>query len=208
MFQLFLGSLLLSLVHATIPNHWIPVVAIGKAEKWSQRETIFVAGISGFAHTLSTVLIGITIGLIGHSLNENYTIISEKIAPALLIVLGIVYLIIDRLAHHRHQHGDGSTNSRNRSKTAIIISLAITMFLSPCLEVEAFYFQAGALGWKGILLVSAVYMVVTVAGMLLLVYLGFKGIQAIRSHFLDHHEKMLSGIVLIILGILALFVHF
>jgi putative Mn2+ efflux pump MntP len=208
MFQLFLGSLLLSLVHATIPNHWIPVVAIGKAEKWSQRETIIVAGISGFAHTLSTVLIGITIGLIGHSLNENYTIISEKIAPALLIVLGITYLIIDRLAHHRHHHGDGRSNSRNRSKTAIIISLAITMFLSPCLEVEAFYFQAGAMGWKGILLVSAVYMVVTLAGMLVLVYLGFKGIQAIRSHFLDHHEKMLSGIILVLLGVLALFVHF
>jgi nickel/cobalt transporter (NicO) family protein len=208
MFQLFLGSLLLSLVHATIPNHWIPVVAIGKAEKWSQRETILVAGISGFAHTLSTVLIGITIGLIGHSLNENYTFISEKIAPALLITLGIIYLIIDRLAHHRHHHGEGRQNGRNRSKTAIIISLAITMFLSPCLEVEAYYFQAGAMGWKGILLVSAVYMLVTVAGMLVLVYLGIKGIQAIRSHFLDHHEKMLSGIVLILLGIIALFVHF
>lgn len=208
MFQLFIGSLLLSLVHATIPNHWIPVVAIGKAEKWSQRETLFVAGISGLAHTLSTVLIGITIGLIGHSLNKNYTFISEKLAPVLLIILGVIYLVIDTLAHHRHTHGEGKPGGRNRSKTAIIISLAITMFLSPCLEVEAYYFQAGALGWQGIMLVSAVYMVVTVAGMLVLVYLGIKGVQAIRSHFLDHHEKMLSGIVLVILGILALFIHF
>ena len=40
MWQLFLGSLLLSLIHATIPNHWLPVVAVGKAEKWTMNETL------------------------------------------------------------------------------------------------------------------------------------------------------------------------
>jgi hypothetical protein len=98
--------------------------------------------------------------------------------------------------------------TKNRSKWAIVISLAITMFLSPCLEVEAYYFQAGAEGWPGILAVSAVYVLVTVAGMLLLVYLGNKGVRAIHSHFLDHHEKLLSGLVLVLLGIVALIVRF
>jgi nickel/cobalt transporter (NicO) family protein len=208
MLQLFFGSFLLSLVHASIPNHWLPVVAISKAEKWTQHETMMVTVISGFAHTLSTVIIGITIGFIGHRLNENYTFISDKVAPALLILLGLVYLIIDRLNHHKHTHGFQSTGNKSRSKWAIIVSLAIAMFLSPCLEVEAYYFQAGIAGWQGIFLVSAVYIIVTVSGMLLLVYLGNKGVRAIRSHFLDHHEKLLSGFVLILLGFFALFVHF
>ena len=208
MWQLFFGSILLSLVHAAIPNHWLPVVAIGKAEKWTQYETIIVAGISGFAHTLSTVIIGIIIGFIGHRLNENYTFISEKVAPALLILLGLVYLSIDLLNHHRHTHGIPSSRVKSRSKVAIITSLSIAMFLSPCLEVEAYYFQAGAAGWKGIFMVSAVYVLVTVSGMLLLVYLGNKGVHAIRSHFLDHHEKLLSGVVLVLLGVIALFVHY
>jgi len=90
MWQLVFGSILLSLVHASIPNHWLPVVAIGKAEHWSQRETLFVAGISGMAHTLSTVIIGIIIGFIGHRLNESYTFISENVAPLLLILLGVI----------------------------------------------------------------------------------------------------------------------
>jgi putative Mn2+ efflux pump MntP len=122
--------------------------------------------------------------------------------------LGVIYLVIDALAHHRHTHGEGTAVNRSRSKNAIIVSLAVTMFLSPCLEVEAYYFQAGAYGWQGILLVSTIYILVTVSGMLVLVYLGTKGVQTIRSHFLDHHEKMLSGLVLVVLGILALFVHF
>jgi nickel/cobalt exporter len=208
MLQLFLGSILLSLVHAVIPNHWLPVVAIGRAENWKQRETLLVAGISGFAHTLSTVLVGITIGIIGISLSSNYSIISEKIAPALLIVLGLIYLIIDLLKHHRHTHGIHADKVKNRSKWAIITSLALAMFLSPCMEIEAYYFQAGAAGWAGILLVSAVYIIITVSGMLFLVFLASKGVRAIQSHFLDHHEKMLSGMVLILLGIFALFIRF
>jgi putative Mn2+ efflux pump MntP len=208
MWQLFFGSILLSLVHASIPNHWLPVVALGRAENWTQRETLVVAVISGFAHTLSTVIIGITIGFIGHRLNENYTFISEKVAPALLILLGFIYLVIDRFNHHKHTHGIRSNKIRNRSRWAIIVSLALAMFLSPCLEVEAYYFQAGTAGWQGILMVSTVYVLITVSGMLLLVYLGNKGVHAIRSHFLDHHEKLLSGIVLVFLGIFALLVNF
>jgi nickel/cobalt exporter len=208
MLQLFFGSFLLSLVHAAIPNHWLPVVAIGRAEHWTQRETLLVAGISGFAHTLSTVLVGITIGIIGHTLSRNYTFISEKVAPALLILLGVIYLVIDRLHHHKHSHDIKSGKSASRSKVAIITSLALAMFLSPCLEIEAYYFQAGAAGWQGILMVSVVYVVITVSGMLLLVFLGNKGVRAIRSHFLDHHEKLLSGIVLVVLGVLSFFVHF
>ena len=208
MWQLFFGSILLSLVHAAIPNHWLPVVAIGKAERWTLRETLLVSGISGIAHTLSTVIIGITIGFIGHRLNESYTFISEKVAPALLILLGTIYLIIDRLSHHKHTHGIQAGKNKSRSKWAIISSLALAMFLSPCLEVEAYYFQAGTAGWKGIFMVSAVYIIVTVSGMMLLVYLGNKGVSAIRSHFLDHHEKLLSGIVLVVLGIFAFFIHF
>lgn len=208
MLQLFFGSILLSLVHAVIPNHWLPVVAIGKAENWTQRETIMVAGISGFAHTFSTVLVGITIGIIGISLSSNYAVITEKIAPALLILLGLVYLVIDRLNHHKHKHGLDTDKVKNRSKWAIITSLSLAMFLSPCLEIEAYYFQAASAGWAGILMVSAVYVLITVAGMLLLVFLANKGVRAIQSHFLDHHEKLLSGIVLIVLGVVALFVHF
>ncbi len=208
MIQLILGSIILSLVHASIPNHWLPVVAIGKAEKWTLRETIGVTGISGFAHTLSTVIVGITIGIIGISLSSSYHFITETIAPVLLITLGVIYVLIDLLNHHKHSHGTVPEMVKRRSKWAIIVSLSLAMFLSPCMEIEAYYLQAASAGWTGILVVSLIYMLITISGMILLVYLAGKGVRSIQSHFLDHHEKLLSGIVLIILGIIALFVHF
>jgi putative Mn2+ efflux pump MntP len=207
MIQLFFGSILLSLVHAVIPNHWLPVVAIGKAEKWTLRETVIVTGVSGLAHTLSTVLVGIAIGIIGIHLSKSYTFITEKIAPAILILMGLIYLVLDRIKTHKHHHGLDAEKVRSRSKTAIILSLVITMFLSPCLEIEAYYLQAASAGWMGILMVSLVYIFITVAGMIILVILASKGVKSIQSNFLSHHEKMLSGIVLILLGLFALFVH-
>ena len=81
------------------------------------------------------------------------------------------------------------------------------MFFSPCIEIEAYYFTAGTLGWPGIVTVSLVYLVVTVGGMVLLVDLGLKGAAKIRSDFLEHHEKAVTGLLLVGLGLLALFVE-
>jgi len=53
MWQIFLGSLLLSVIHALIPNHWIPLIAISKAEKWTIKETLFATFITGFSHMIS-----------------------------------------------------------------------------------------------------------------------------------------------------------
>ncbi len=50
MIQVFLASLLLSVIHASIPNHWLPLIAIGKSEKWSHSETMFGTVVTGFAH--------------------------------------------------------------------------------------------------------------------------------------------------------------
>jgi nickel/cobalt transporter (NicO) family protein len=210
MWQIFIGSLILSLIHTAIPNHWIPLVAIGKTEKWTLKETLSATVITGFAHTLSTILIGIAVGLLGIKLSERYNLVIQYIAPSILITIGFVYLILDRRARGHHHHElleDEALRSPARSRTGILISLSIAMFLTPCIEIEAYYFQAGMMGWKGIFLVSAVYTFTTVAFMLLLVYAGFKGTERFRSHTLEHHEKSITGIVLICLGILAFLIN-
>ena len=210
MWQIFIGSLLLSLMHASIPNHWIPLLAIGKAEKWTLKETLASTVISGFAHTLSTIFIGIVVGLIGIKLSNNYSLIMTYIAPSILIIIGLIYMILD-LKHHGHHHHEAAENKKNdnsKSKLAILFSLSLTMFLTPCIEIEAYYFQAGMIGWKGIFIVSAVYTITTVSLMLLLVYAGYKGTQRLRSYFLEHHERLITGTVLLILGVLAFLMEF
>jgi len=36
MISILTGAFLLSMIHAIMPDHWIPVVMIGKTERWSK----------------------------------------------------------------------------------------------------------------------------------------------------------------------------
>jgi hypothetical protein len=215
MYQIFIGSLLLSLIHALIPNHWIPLIAISKTEKWSNKRTLWATAITGFAHTLSTIFIGIIVGLAGYKLSSKYEIISGVAAPIVLLVLGAFYLVLDFRGNHHHSHENEleakvleTKKSGNSKWYAILISLSIAMFLTPCVEIEAYYFQAGTIGWTGIFIVSSVYLLVTLIVMLTLVYLGLKGVNTFNLHFLEHHEKAITGSVLLLLGLLAFFIKF
>lgn len=208
MFQIFIGSLLLSIIHASIPSHWLPIIAIGRSEGWSRNDALMVTGMSGLAHTLSTVIIGVTIGFIGHELSSRYEFITGVAAPLILIALGLFYIIMDLLKNRKHNHAAGNESLNRKSKWTIAITLSVAMFFSPCLEIEAFYFSAGTLGWTAIAVVSLVYIVVTISGMLILVDLGLKGINRLRLHFIEHHERLISGIILIVLGVSGFFIEF
>ncbi len=213
--QVFLGSLLLSIVHALIPSHWLPLVAISKAEKWNESETLRVTAITVFSHTLSTVIIGIIVGLIGYKLSESYHYITHYVAPTVLVALGAIYLLLElrhsliRHEHHHHHHIDvDELIQKKKTKRSIVFTLSIAMFFSPCLEIEVYYFTASRLGWAGIWIVSIVYLIITVFGIILLVYIASKGVQKLKWHFLEHHEKLLSGIILVLVGVMAFFIEF
>ena len=92
MISIFIGSLLLSLLHAVIPNHWLPVLAIGRKDNWSLQEVTQVTFISGLAHALSTIAIGIILGLLGLQLANKIEYFTRFIAPAVLIVMGAFFI--------------------------------------------------------------------------------------------------------------------
>lgn len=211
--QIFFGSLLLSLVHATIPSHWLPLIAISKSEHWSEKETVWVTAVTAISHTISTVVIGILVGMIGYQLSESYHVFTKYFAPAILILLGLIYFFLEYRhskikTAHQHHHIDVEKIAKRKSKRSIVFTLSVAMFFSPCLEIEIYYFTASRLGWLGITVVSLVYFFITIIGMVLLVYFGSKGIKKLQWHFLEHHDKLISGVILVLVGLLAFFVEF
>lgn len=206
MLQLLIGSFVLSIIHAAIPNHWIPLVLISRTENWSRNETISATAITAVAHTISTIGLGIIIGLIGYKLSSTYDIVTHVVAPLILIFMGLIYFSLD-LKHSHHEHMPDEKKLSKKSKSAVIITLSMAMFFSPCLEIETYYFTAGTHGWLGIAIVSLVYLLVTVSGIIILVSFGCRSIEKFKWHFLEHHEKKITGMVLIALGILSFFVE-
>lgn len=212
MLQIIIGSLILSVTHALIPNHWFPLVAISKSEKWTRRETLLVTAITGFAHITSTIIIGIIVGFIGYKLSDSLETITHLIAPIVLVVFGIIYLILNFVKPHHHHHHISSEDlqqSNKKSKLAIIFSFGALMFFSPCIEIEAYYFTAGSIGWAGILILSFIYLVITVSFMIFLVDFGRRSLEKLseKLHFLDKYERVITGVVLIMLGFFTYFVE-
>jgi len=206
MIHLLISAFLLSMVHAAIPNHWLPIVAIGKGEKWSTPLTLRVTLIAGVAHIASTIIIGLLVGWAGYEFSVRYNTIFKWFAPTILGGLGLVYIFLylkENFRHGHHHHHHNEEKIKRTSITAITISLAIAMFFSPCIELETYYFTAGSSGWMGILTVSLIYLLVTVSMMVLLVYLALKGAEKINFHFLEHNEHLIIGIILILTGIIA-----
>lgn len=208
MIQILLGSILLGLTHALIPNHWFPLAAVSMQQKWDSRDSFQITLITGFLHTLSTIIIGVIIGFIGYTLSNAVDTISHIIAPALLALLGLIFLVIHfrHPGSHEHEHGHLDTKkveeASKRSKSAVVIAIATMMFFSPCIEIEAYFFAAGQYGWTGILTLSAVYMFITLVMLSLLVQLARKGMKSLseRLHFLEHNERLINGIILIALA--------
>ena len=205
---LLTGSLTLSLLHALIPSHWLPFVTIGKVEGWSRRQTLTVTALAGLAHTLSTTGLGVLVSLAGWQLAESYHNLSERAIPLLLLALGLWYLMQHIRHRHVHAHIDAGKIRQKRSFNALLFSLIAAMFLSPCLEIEAYFLSAGANGWSAVLAVALIYNTVTLSGMLLMVLLARTGLSRVNPHWFEHHENLITGLTLVGLALFNFFIEF
>lgn len=203
MVTLIAGSLILSVLHALMPNHWLPVLAISRKENWTIGQTTSVTFISGLSHALSTVLIGVAFGVVGVTLADHIESFTHLVAPLILIALGLFYVY----QHHRHKHFHLHAQTKSLSKRQVVLGLVVAMFFSPCFEIEAYFLMAGAHGWGQVTLLAVLYTVVTVTGMVVWVRLAYKGLFKLNWHALEHHAGIITGVTLIMTGIASFFIH-
>ncbi|MFL5773494.1 MAG: hypothetical protein ACJ75F_10070, partial [Flavisolibacter sp.] len=156
-------------------------------------------------HVLGTVILGLVLGIIGKELQLKYGNAIYVASSVLLIAFGLIYYTVN-LPHHHHSSQKDVVQYK-RSKRKWILIFIVMMFLSPCLEVESLFLSAGAYGMGLVTILSLIYAVVSISGILLLVNLGYKGINLLNANFIEHNEKRISGIVLIAVGIITFFLH-
>lgn len=205
MFSVIAGTIILAAIHALIPNHWLPLVAVARAEQWKPKEVTRVTLLAALAHVSGTVILGLVLGLIGKELEDKYGNIIYVASAILLIVFGLVYFTVNLPHHHHSEQKDVVAYKRSKQKWIFIF--IIMMFLSPCLEVESLFLSAGAYGMGLVSLMAVIYAIVSVSGILLLVNLGYKGVNLLPAEFIEHNEKRISGVVLILVGIISFFLH-
>ena len=202
--EILTGAIIISLLHALIPNHWLPIIAIGRQHKWSINEVSTITLITALAHISSTILIGLILGYLGHKLSHDIEHLAHIIAPVILIIMGVIYIYRHYKHKHFHLHGGPI---KATSKNSIVLSLSVAMFMSPCMEIEALFLMAGAQSMLLLTTISLVYALVTLVGMLLLVRIAYRGLLKFDSHKLEHNAGIITGVTLILTGLASIFFH-
>lgn len=204
MYSIISGALIISLLHAVIPNHWLPIIAIARKEQWTTAEVTKVTFACAMAHGISTILIGVVLGFLGAKLNDDLTHFTNIIAPIVLIAMGLIFIY----RHHRHKHFHITEEiKKKKTKTAIITALVIAMFFSPCMEIEAYFLLAGTQAKWLVWFIALLYLSITTTGMVLLVRFAFKGILKLNWHSLEHNAGIITGLTLVATGIITFFIR-
>ena len=80
------------------------------------------------------------------------------------------------------------------------------MFFSPCMEIEAYFLLAGTQAAWLVIFIALLYLLITTAGMLLLVRFAYKGLLKLNWHSLEHNAGIITGLTLVITGIVIFFI--
>ncbi len=205
MTEVFIGSAVLSMLHALLPNHWLPIITLGRQQNWTLRETLFTTAVGALAHSLSTILIGAAMGYLGHKLSMKFEIFISILAPLILVSMGVFFIY----QHHAHHHFHLSTKKLMaiKSRWKLIAAITIAMMFSPCMEISGYFLYAGAKGFEHVVLISILYASCTVVGMLIWVWWLYPHIQKLDWHALEHKAGLVAGWVLVITGVLTFFIH-
>jgi hypothetical protein len=202
---LLVSTASIAFFHALAPDHWMPFAAIAKAQKWSKSKLLWITFISGLGHVGISILFSIIGILLGFSLSKLKGIEGHRgeIILWLLIGFGIAYMLwgIKKAKEHRHIHID---QEKLRAKTVAVWTMFAIIILGPCEPLVPLVFLGYNYGYIGIISVSIIFSIITIAMMLTQSLLALMGIQLIRNDIAERYSHAFAGLVIALTGIFVM----
>jgi nickel/cobalt exporter len=102
---LVVGAAIVGVVHAVLPDHWVPLAVVGRAERWSLARVARVSSVAAIGHVLASIVLGGVVALVGLQFQKQIETQQGHIVGGILIVTGIGFLIWGMTGHgHPHAH--------------------------------------------------------------------------------------------------------
>ena len=217
----------IAFIHTIIGiDHYVPFIALAKANQWPVRKTMFTVFLCGIGHVLSSIVLG----LAGIALAATVSFLVDienirgEISAYFIIAFGFVYTVYG-IRHavknktHRHITPDGNTimhihsgnsenhghNMQDRKKYNVFWGLFILFVLGPCEPlIPILMYPAASRDIFTLVLVTVSFALCTIATMLLAVFLGLKSISLIKTNRLEKYSHALAGAAVFLCGICIL----
>jgi len=216
---LFLSSCATAIIHALIPDHWLPFVLMARTEKWSQRRTVMLVALAGLIHVMVSFAVAAAVILLGSSparhLADRAGTSLELLAGLLLVLFGVVYGVS---AHRRearaHSHGGGGTQDPpahihahghllERWFHGAISAGALVAIIgvSPCVLLQPILFGAAAQGTLVMIATASGFAVCTLGTMIGVTMAAGHGMRHLDLPFFTRYGDLLSGLLIAGIGI-------
>ena len=195
------GGFVAALLHAALPTHWLPFVLVGRAQGWSGRKTLAVTALAGSGHIVATVLLAVVLMGAGLALEASVGPVLSRIAGAVLIGFGLVYLL------RRPPAVDAAAQPRRRvSDMAAVLGLVGLLLLSPGEAFGSVLLAGQQWGWSGLAVLSVVLGSATLLGMMIFTGASWAGAARLKLDRAERVERRVLGGALCLLGALVLLV--
>ena len=192
-----------ALVHVAIPTHWLPFVLVGRAQGWKLRQVLGAATAAACGHILTTSVVGVLILMAGRFMEQWIQGLLHYAAAALLFGFGVFYLTraFQRRAALAGPAADLVDPPARVGDRAAWWGVVAALALSPGEVLLSFYLTGDTHGWPGLALLSAMFLIGTLAGMIALISLTWAGMAHFRLDRLARYESAVLGAVLVALGV-------
>ncbi len=212
----------------TGPDHYLPFIVMGRARHWSLNRTLSVTALCGLGHVLGSIILGaVGIGL-GWAVGSLEVVegMRGNLAAWLLISFGLVYAVwgwrrsARGQAHtHQHAHADGTVHDHHhdhhqehlhphaeastaQKRSLTPWALFVIFALGPCEPlIPILMYPAANASIGGLVLVASIFAVVTIATMLVTVYLVSRGVRMLPLARLERHTHTMAGLAIMVSGL-------
>lgn len=205
------------------PDHYVPFIAMSRAGAWSLRRTLAITALCGLGHIAGSVALGaIGLGLgLGLGGLEAFEGIRGDVAGWLLLGFGLAYLAWGlrqawrgRVHTHLHAHAGGLVHRHEHAhdgdhahvheapfappdapRGAVTPWVLFLIFVfGPCeVLIPLLMYPAAEHHWAGVVLVTAVFAVATLATMLAAVLVGCVGLSLAPAARFERYTHALAG---------------
>ena len=220
-------AITIAFVHTLIGvDHYVPFIALSRANHWTMKRTLLIVLVCGIGHVLASIALGFAgIGLsAGVSFLVDIEDIRGDLATWFLIAFGLVYTVYGlrnavKNKTHSHITPDGRTilhahsrtggehqhHETKRKRNNAFWGMFIILVLGPCEPlIPILMYPAATHNPLALVFVTALFAACTVATMLLMTFLGVKGIRLLKVDKLERYMHLLAGSAILGCGILLL----
>jgi sulfite exporter TauE/SafE len=225
MYVLLMSAATLGVIHTLLgPDHYLPFIVLSKARNWTRTRTMWITFISGVGHVSGSVILGLIGIAMGISLNKLEAFESSRgsIVAWMLIAFGLLYsayglykyfkrgahvhfpsFLRPRAIRHKDLHlGEQDLEKENDAGRLTPWILFLIFVFGPCeVLIPMLVYPAAEKSGIGVALVALVFGVATVGTMLLVVYLGYRGISLLRFKGKEHQLHLYAGLVILLAGL-------